>query len=103
MVVGIAVWGTALAAIPDAGGVIHGCYLKVDGGLRVIDTEAGQTCRSAETELAWNQTGPQGPQGEPGPHGPKGPQGPEGPQGPRDLKVLLVRQDPRVHQDQPVS
>jgi hypothetical protein len=33
-------------AIPDAGGVIHGCYKKTSpnqGTLRVIDTEKAQT------------------------------------------------------------
>jgi hypothetical protein len=44
MFVGVTVWGIALAAIPDAGGVIHGCYDTKRGDLRVIDTEVGQTC-----------------------------------------------------------
>jgi hypothetical protein len=30
--------GIAYATIPDAGGVIHGCYQKNQGTLRVIDT-----------------------------------------------------------------
>jgi hypothetical protein len=60
MIVSGAIWGTALAAIPDASGVIHGCYKPSDGKLRVIDTEAGKTCASEETALVWNQTGPQG-------------------------------------------
>jgi hypothetical protein len=50
--------GIASAAIPDSGGVIHGCYKTSDGKLRVINTEAGQTCSSGETALSWNQTGP---------------------------------------------
>lgn len=72
-VIVLTVAGVAFGAIPDSDGVIHGCYLKGDGGLRVIDTEAGETCRSAETELLWNQTGPQGPQGPQGEQGPPGP------------------------------
>jgi hypothetical protein len=56
--------GIAYATIPDAGGVIHGCYMK-DGTLRVIDSDAGQSCRNNETALNWNQTGPQGHPGEP--------------------------------------
>jgi hypothetical protein len=57
----------AVAAIPDANGVIHGCRDKKTGALRVIDSEAGQSCTSREAALAWNQTGPAGPQGPPGP------------------------------------
>jgi hypothetical protein len=52
--------GIAYATIPDAGGVIHGCYKNSNGALRVIDTGAGATCSAAETALAWNQTGPPG-------------------------------------------
>jgi hypothetical protein len=60
------------AMIPDAGGVIHGCYAN-NGQLRVIDESGGETCKSNETALFWNQTGPQGPQGTPGQQGPQGP------------------------------
>jgi len=85
--------GVALATIPGAGGVIHGCYGKYGGAVRVIDTGS---CRPTEAPLSWNQTGPQGlpgpqgPQGQqgqqgakgdPGPQGPAGSQGPAGPQG----------------------
>jgi hypothetical protein len=81
--------GAALAAtssIPDAQGVIHGCYLSATGALRVIDTNAGQSCKSSEIALQWSQKGPQGPQGPPGPVGPTGAPGPvgaTGPQGPQ--------------------
>ncbi len=53
------------AAIPDAGGVIHGCYNKGDGHLRVYDDSASspKLCTSKEAPLDWNQ---QGPKGEPG-------------------------------------
>jgi hypothetical protein len=53
----------AAAAIPDANGVIHACRKNNGGTLRVIDTDAGQTCASNETALNWSQTGPQGPPG----------------------------------------
>jgi hypothetical protein len=53
----------AIAAIPDSNGVIHACRDNRTGALRVIDTEAGQTCSSKESALYWNQTGPQGPPG----------------------------------------
>lgn len=66
------------AAIPDAGGVIHGCYKTNQGTLRVIDTDAGQACANSEAALNWNQTGPAGPQGAQGPPGPPGPKGDPG-------------------------
>ncbi len=72
----------AYASIPDANGVIHGCYKKSGGTLRVIDS-AVERCGASETPLNWNQTGPQGPQGPQGVTGPAGPQGPEGPPGPQ--------------------
>jgi hypothetical protein len=56
----------AVASIPDANGVIHGCRKNSGGALRVIDTDAGQTCMANETALSWSQTGPQGPAGPPG-------------------------------------
>ena len=72
----LAVAGIGYATIPDSTGVVHGCFQKASGMLRVIDTGAGQTCRSDETTLTWNQTGLQGPQGPPGPPGPRGGLGP---------------------------
>lgn len=50
----------AFASIPGGNGVIHGCYLKSNGNLKVVDS-ATQTCRRDETALNWNQTGPAGP------------------------------------------
>lgn len=79
--------GVAVGAIPDLGGVIHGCYSNTNGaegdngktgGLRVIDTGTGQTCAKHETALNWNQTGPKGDKGETGATGPTGPTGPKG-------------------------
>ena len=69
----LAVGGIAYATIPDSNGVIHGCYQKKQGTLRVIDTDQAQTCSSSETQLDWNQTGPQGQPGQQGPPGPTGP------------------------------
>ncbi len=82
-IVGIAlvVGGIAYAAIPDGSGVIHGCYQKNQGTLRVIDTGTTQTCSSSEAPLTWSQTGPQGLQGPQGAQGLQGPQGPQGPSG----------------------
>ena len=52
----------ALATTPDSNGVIHGCYLKSGGNLRVIDDSVTK-CNSNETSLNWNQQGLAGPKG----------------------------------------
>src|SRR5690349_17871113 len=67
--------GVAYASIPDADGVIHGCYKTQNGQLRVIDSGG---CLPSEAALDWNQTGPTGPQGAQGLTGPAGPPGPSG-------------------------
>jgi hypothetical protein len=72
----------AWAAIPDSGGVIHGCYLTKGGLLRVVDTDAGQTCTKYEVALTWNQTGPQGLPGATGATGQAGSDGATGATGP---------------------
>ena len=57
-----------LAAIPDSGGIIHGCY-KTSGGqtgaLRVIDSDIGATCTTQESALNWSQSGGGGGSGAP--------------------------------------
>jgi len=65
--------GAAYAAIPDSDGVIHSCYSTTTGVLRAVEPTA--KCRSGETSLVWNQTGPQGPAGPQGQAGPTGPAG----------------------------
>ena len=63
----VALGGVAWASIPDATGVIHGCYNKSGGALRVIDTAIStQKCTSTQVPLSWSQKGPPGP---PGPAG----------------------------------
>ena len=49
--------GLAYATIPNADGVIHACYAKNGGALRVSDTG---TCKSTELSLSWNTIGPAG-------------------------------------------
>jgi len=66
------------ATIPDSNGVIHACYNKSGGSIRVIDDSVTK-CNSNETSLSWNVTGPPGPIGPAGPQGAAGPQGPVGP------------------------
>lgn len=77
---GILSGAIATASVPDSTGVIHTCYSQAKGTWRPIDFPK-QKCSTGETELAWNQTGPQGPQGLQGPQGAQGPQGPTGPAG----------------------
>lgn len=60
--VGMLLAGGIAYAFPASNGVIHGCVSN-SGNLRVINTESGQVCRSNETNLTWNQQGPQGPPG----------------------------------------
>ena len=57
----VAAAGVTYAAIPDASGVIHACYVK-NGGLRVINTEANppETCRQNEKPLDWQRQGAPG-------------------------------------------
>jgi type VI secretion system Hcp family effector len=66
----------AYAMIPDASGVIHGCFDN-HGNLRVIDSPS-EKCKSNETAISWNRTGPQGPMGLPGLTGATGPKGDPG-------------------------
>ena len=35
----VATAGVAYAAIPDSGGIVHGCYATRDGSVRVIDAD----------------------------------------------------------------
>jgi len=70
--------GVAWAAIPGDGGVIQGCYTKIGGILRVIDTAKGEHCLGIELPISWNQKGPPGKDGADGAPGPQGPQGPSG-------------------------
>ena len=75
--------GIAYAAIPDASGVISGCFVSGQGQLRVIDKDKGETCKNNETAISWNQKGPKGDKGDKGDIGPQGPQGQTGAQGPQ--------------------
>jgi hypothetical protein len=54
--------GAAFAVIPDStnDGTIHGCYQKNEGQLRVIDKDAGDSCRPSEKPIEWSKNG--GPQ-----------------------------------------
>jgi hypothetical protein len=41
------------ASIPGADGQIHACYQVNNGQVRVIDTDAGQSCRPSELAIQW--------------------------------------------------
>jgi hypothetical protein len=69
--------GAAYATIPGSDGVIHACYAKSGGALRVIDASV-TNCKAGETSLDWSQEGLPGPKGDPGEPGPAGPQGEQG-------------------------
>ena len=69
------------AAIPN-GNTINGCYGKIGGILRVIDTSRNQKCSNLlEVPISWNQTGAQGSKGDKGEPGINGTNGPPGPPG----------------------
>jgi hypothetical protein len=80
VVAAVAVGGIAYASIPDANGVIHGCYRKTTGQLIVIDS-GGKGCEEGWTPLNWSQTGPTGLTGPTGPTGATGATGATGPTG----------------------
>src|SRR3954466_5838238 len=58
-VAALALASIGFAAIPDGGGVIHGCYKKDTGALRVSHTTANapKACTDKESPLDWNQRG----------------------------------------------
>jgi hypothetical protein len=70
-----AVGGVAVASIGSSGAVVHACYQRQGGDLRVIDTAklgfAGK-CRATEKALSWNEQGPKGLPGATGTRGPAG-------------------------------
>jgi hypothetical protein len=56
----LALAGVAWASVPDSSGIIHACYStstnpNTRGALRVIDTDAGESCGNNELPIAWSQ------------------------------------------------
>src|SRR3954463_249602 len=73
--------GVATGAIPSTSdGTINTCIATFSGTkyLRPIDKQAGESCKTGEKPLTWNQKGLKG---DPGLQGPKGATGPAGPKG----------------------
>jgi hypothetical protein len=103
LAVGGAVFGIATAvqaSIPDASGVIHGCYNtslahgSPTGALRVIDTaKINGVCASWEAPLNWSQKGVTGATGATGATGPTGPTGATGAKGPTGASGLTIVKD----------
>lgn len=89
----------AFAGIPGPNGIIYSCYNKVNGQLRIIDSN--EQCKNNEAALNFNQTGPQGPQGIQGVQGPQGPQGPQGQTGPQGPQGQTGPQGPQGPQGIP--
>ena len=80
----VALGGVAFASIPDKNGVIHACYQKSSGVLRIIDTAkhgAAGKCGKGEKSLAFSLQGPRGLRGATGLQGAQGVQGVQGVQG----------------------
>lgn len=67
----VTITGVAYAMIPGADGVIHGCFKRSGGTLRVIDPSV-EVCGSNESPLSWSQVGPQGETGATGETGAPG-------------------------------
>lgn len=65
------------AAIPSGDGTITSC--RKGESIRLIDTEAGETCKQSEQVLTWSQVGPPGPDGQDGQDGLPGSKGDPGP------------------------
>jgi hypothetical protein len=80
----LAVGGVAAASIPDGSGVVHVCYQKSGGGLRIVDTakrgSAGR-CRKGEHAISWTRRAVKGIQGLKGFQGSQGLEGIQGLQG----------------------
>jgi hypothetical protein len=66
----------AVSSIPGPDGVIHGCYSKKNGVLRLV--AAGRRCSRRELAIAFNQTGSAGLRGSRGSTGARGASGATG-------------------------
>ena len=64
----------AFADIPDSG-VVHACYDRDSGRVRVVDNTG---CGANERKISWSARGPEGPRGGAGPAGARGAPGPAG-------------------------
>jgi hypothetical protein len=79
------------AASSSSGGVIQACVAKSGGAVRFVSTHG--RCKSNESSVLFNRTGPQGPKGKKGPAGRSvvgatGATGVAGPTGPANTEVV---------------
>jgi len=93
---GTAYGAVSSSSIPDASGLIHGCYSTnaangTNGTVLNIINTGQASCSKGQSAISWNQAGPAGPQGPPGAAGTPGPAGPStaGPAG-LDIKIVIV-------------
>lgn len=77
--VGLGTGAIALTSV-DSSTTYYACVQLSTGGVRMVPT--GNSCKSNEYPITWNQVGPQGAVGPAGPVGPQGEVGPAGPVGP---------------------
>jgi hypothetical protein len=70
----------AAAVSASAATVIHACYNKSTGDVRIVT--ASSACHADEHAVSWNIEGPKGPEGPAGPPGAAGPKGATGAAGP---------------------
>jgi hypothetical protein len=68
----------AFADVPDSG-VVHACFDKATGRVRIVDHTG---CEPDERKITWSERGRDGQRGEAGPAGPKGEIGAPGARGP---------------------
>jgi hypothetical protein len=75
----ISLCGVGFAAIQDSSGVLHACYAKSGGDVRLV--KASKKCAKGEKATTWNQKGATGPAGQRGATGPLGVAGSNGANG----------------------
>jgi hypothetical protein len=75
----ISLCGIGVAAIQDSNGVLHACYAKKGGDVRLV--KANKKCAKNEKATSWSQKGATGPQGQRGATGPVGVAGTNGANG----------------------
>ncbi len=71
--------GGATIAFATGNPTINGCYQKLSGQLRVVDS--GESCRASEIAISWSAAGAAGATGPAGPTGATGATGATGPAG----------------------
>jgi hypothetical protein len=78
---GLGTGAMALTTTGDLSTTYYACVQLSTGGLRMVPS--GNSCKSNEYPVHWNEVGPAGSEGPAGPVGPAGPQGEAGPVGPQ--------------------